>query len=62
MKFLMILSIFGLALSIILWMVSSIGLWKNKTKRRKIYLKMYHLAYYILLVSAILFTLLIFIG
>lgn len=62
MRFLMILSIFGLSLSIVLWIVGNIGLFLTKLEKRNIFLKMFHLAYYVLLISVILFMVLLFIG
>lgn len=59
MKFLIILSIFGLALSIVLWIVGNIGLVLTKTEKRSIFLKIFHVSYYVLLVAVILFIILI---
>ncbi|WP_194750188.1 hypothetical protein [Staphylococcus chromogenes] len=62
MRFLIILSIFGLSLSIILWIVGNIGLFLTKLEKRSLFLKMFHLAYYVLLISVILFMVLLFVG
>ncbi|PTH64925.1 hypothetical protein BU582_11855 [Staphylococcus agnetis] len=62
MRFLMILSIFGLSLSIILWIVGNIGLFLTKLEKRSLFLKMFHSAYYVLLISVILFMVLLFVG
>ncbi|MBY7663557.1 hypothetical protein [Staphylococcus agnetis] len=58
----MILSIFGLSLSIILWIVGNIGLFLTKLEKRSLFLKMFHSAYYVLLISVILFMVLLFVG
>ncbi|EGQ1719807.1 hypothetical protein D3G18_08785 [Staphylococcus pseudintermedius] len=62
MKLLITISILGLGMSIVLWIVSKIGLWISKSQKRMIYLKLFHLSYYVLLISVILFIVLLFIG
>lgn len=62
MKLLITISIVGLGMSIVLWIVSKIGLWISKPQKKMIYLKLFHLSYYVLLISVILFIALLFIG
>lgn len=62
MMILILLSLSGMCASLVLWIISKIGLILSNKKGKNTFFKLLNFSYYLLIISCFLFIALIFIG